>query len=774
MTTQDVCDTTLKIEQLVRRIFVAIASVSGLLGQAHGGTIYTAYPIKVFYESSSSSWVYTNYWYLYGTGGPYIYGLAPTKEVALAEAFRLQQQTVEQVQLRFYSGQSTKVLVGPTYYGANVDVNGRIEDSDFTAMENSPENEESCPTMAGNPVQMAGGVKYQTELGTPSSMPIALGLRLHYASEGAGSSLFGVRWRHTFASTLTSGTSPDLSHSSVTEIYHRSDQGRMLRFTKNTDGTWAGDSTGQATLARIVNSFVLTDRKRLVVDTFDTNGLLINRRHAGGGQIAITRSATAIVLEDQNGRRLSIQLASDGRAVSADLDGVAVAQYTHVGSPPILSNVSFYGQSGRTYQYDATQSDLLSTILDESGATYASWTYDALRRATSSTHGSVNAGSISVDYSNPLSPVLVGPMGSSSTLGLAAIKGKGRLTSKSQPSGSGCAAAVASAAYDVDGNAVRLDDFNGNRSCIAYDVLASLHRPLLNVLVHGLASAHSCEPLLMAGAVLPSGSRKVTTQWHPDWKLKTNIAEPGRISTYVYNGRPDPFAGNAVASCAPATALLPDGKPIAVLCRLVEQATTDANGAAGFTAALDGSVPAREQKWTYDQYGQMLTHDGPRTDLSDVTTYQYYSDFTVDHKMGDLWKVTNALGKVTAYTKYNSHGQLLEMIDANNVLTIGTYDLRMRLKTVNVGGQVTSYDYDAIGQLKKVTRPDASWVGYDYDDAHRQVAVYDNQGNRIEYTLDGLGNRTAETVKDPGGVLRKQLSRSIDALGRVQQVTGRE
>jgi hypothetical protein len=53
-------------------------------------------------------------------------------------------------------------------------------------------------------------------------------------------------------------------------------------------------------------------------------------------------------------------------------------------------------------------------------------------------------------------------------------------------------------------------------------------------------------------------------------------------------------------------------------------------------------------------------------------------------------------------------------------------------------------------------------------------AVLDNKGNRIDYTLDNLGNRTAEKVKDPGGVLSRALGRSIDALGRIQQVTGRE
>ena len=81
----------------------------------------------------------------------------------------------------------------------------------------------------------------------------------------------------------------------------------------------------------------------------------------------------------------------------------------------------------------------------------------------------------------------------------------------------------------------------------------------------------------------------------------------------------------------------------------------------------------------------------------------------------------------------------------------------------------------AAGQLTWVTQPDdVSYMGYDYDDAYRLVAVFDNKNNRIEYTLDNAGNRVAESVKDPANVLARQLARVMDALGRVQQTMGRQ
>jgi hypothetical protein len=35
-------------------------------------------------------------------------------------------------------------------------------------------------------------------------------------------------------------------------------------------------------------------------------------------------------------------------------------------------------------------------------------------------------------------------------------------------------------------------------------------------------------------------------------------------------------------------------------------------------------------------------------------------------------------------------------------------------------------------------------------------------------------NQIGENTRDPGGALKRQLTRSIDALGRDQQTTGRE
>lgn len=304
-------------------------------------------------------------------------------------------------------------------------------------------------------------------------------------------------------------------------------------------------------------------------------------------------------------------------------------------------------------------------------------------------------------------------------------------------------------------------DFNGVTTTYQYDL------------------ARNLETQRIEAAGTPA-ARTIRTQWHPDWRLATRIAEPLKITTHVYNGQPDPDNGNLILTCAPADALVIE-RPIAVLCKTIEQATTDPDGNQGFAATPTGAP--RINAWTWSRYGQMLTADGPRTDVADLTTYDYWpADATCPGAAsgagrdkgcrGQLRQITNPLGHTTRYTRYNAHGQLEESIDANNRVTTQTWDLRQRLTNRRSGNETTTWTYDPVGQLKRLTFPDGSWTEYTYDPAHRLTRITDQTGNHLDYTLDNAGNRIGEDVFDPDGTLSTRLSRSYDALGRVQAVTG--
>jgi YD repeat-containing protein len=189
---------------------------------------------------------------------------------------------------------------------------------------------------------------------------------------------------------------------------------------------------------------------------------------------------------------------------------------------------------------------------------------------------------------------------------------------------------------------------------------------------------------------------------------------------------------------------------------------------------FNAAVADRVQRWTYDQDGRVLTSKSTRGGVTVTTSSSYFADTDANHTKGDLQSITSSTGEVTTFTQYNRAGQVLQRIDANGVVTVNTYDLRQRLLTTATDGLMTTYEYDAAGQLKKATLPNGSWVGQDYDDARRLKAVYDDQGNRIDYELDNSGQQIGQTTKDPNGSLKASLARAMDALSRAQRTTGGE
>jgi RHS repeat-associated protein len=200
--------------------------------------------------------------------------------------------------------------------------------------------------------------------------------------------------------------------------------------------------------------------------------------------------------------------------------------------------------------------------------------------------------------------------------------------------------------------------------------------------------------------------------------------------------------------------------------------THDANGNVLNSTILDTATSeSRTWTYTYNSFGQVLTADGPRTDVTDVTTYTYYS-CTSGYECGQLHTVTNALGHDTTYSTYNAHGQPLTITDPNGVVTILTYDARQRLTSRTVGSEQSTFDYWPTGLLKKATLPDGSFLEYTYDAAHRLTEIEDSEGNRIVYTLDSMGNLTAEQLYDPSSALTQTRTRVFNTLNQLWKEIG--
>ena len=152
--------------------------------------------------------------------------------------------------------------------------------------------------------------------------------------------------------------------------------------------------------------------------------------------------------------------------------------------------------------------------------------------------------------------------------------------------------------------------------------------------------------------------------------------------------------------------------------------------------------------------------------MSDVTTFDY------DSTTGDLTSITNALSQVTTLSSYDANGRPGTITDPNGLATTLGYDSRGRLTSSVTGNETTGYTYDPVGNLTDVALPGGASFTYTYDQAHRLTRITDYLGNYVNYTLDAVGNRTAEQVYDSTGTVVKTHGRTFDALSRLYQDIG--
>lgn len=667
-----------------------------------------------------------------------------------------------------------------------------------------------CSPGFGNPVFPLTGTKSQSELiGSWGGAVSGLGsLHLVYESRGqlpGGDSTaamfkkpvpsFGLYW-------ITNALTNLIANENNTSAIVSRGNGQWVSFTLNSSGAYQAASNGDLHLFKNAAGWLYKDEVAGIMEQYDVNGVLQSVVTSSGASRSYNYSTdtaghSVVRVADQFGRGYSFtygaanQTGQSSVATITDPAGQAITlSYSSSGQ---LTSVTWADGSTRQYLYE--RSDLpwaLTGIIDENNSRLSTYTYDSQGYAV----GTALAGGVdqySISYTTPprivvgytwdqdasvywrttmwLPPeglVVTMPNGTTSNLSAIGVQGASLLSAQTQAAGSGCAASSKSQAYDANGYISSKTDFNGSQSCYVNDP----YRGLVTTQIDGLSSGADCTSVIGASAALPTGSYKTSKTWHPSWSVPVAVAESKKITTYVYNGQPDPFNGGSVASCAPASAVLPDGSPIAVMCKSVEQATTDVDGSEGFAAVIDGSVPNRVWQWTYNSQGQRLSITDPRGSSS---TYGYYASTVAGTaNAGDLQTVTNAQGQASQFTQYDAYGNVLQSVDANGVVSTNTYDARQRLTATTTAGQTTTYQYDLAGQLIKVTPPDGASMTMRYDAAHRLVGVTDALGNSITYTLDGAGNRTGQQVNDPTGVLAARASWVFDALNRRQQTNGRD
>jgi YD repeat-containing protein len=618
----------------------------------------------------------------------------------------------------------------------------------------------------GNPCDIGNGNKHELQPVYRGLNGFELSLAFNN-SDPRYPSRFGRRWRDSFDRLITA------SGSNVSAF--RQD-GNASRFVP-AGASWVPDADTNDRLTELKDAQGTRTGWQLYVaagdetETYDASGKLLSIRSRTGLTQTFTYSdgtggANGGFLLDTNGQPTATPLPAGQLIRAVDNFGRALAfgydQNVHVSqvvdpagatyrvsylNARNLVSITFPDAAVRTFIYNepantggADLPNALTGITDENNARFATFKYDAQERAVSTEHAG-GALRYTLSYAAG-STTVTDPLLTARTYAFQSVIDALKNTGISGPACPSCG--PASQSFDANGNVASSTDWNGNvTNYNSYDLTRNLETSRTE-------------------AFNTPQARTISTDWHPAFRLQARVAEPLRITSYVYNG-------DGGASCgfqADGVTLVPGA-----LCSKTIQPTSDATGTAGFSATSNGTP--RTWTYTHNANGSVLTMDGPRTDVNDVTTYTYYPNNDPDlGKRGNVATITNALGHPISITTYNAHGQPLTIVDPNGLTTTLTYDERQRLKSRNVGGETTSYDYDGVGQLKKVTLPDASFLSYSYDDAHRLSGMSDNLNNSIAYTLDAMGNRKEEKMFDPGGALAQTRSRVFNNLNQLFQEIG--
>lgn len=615
---------------------------------------------------------------------------------------------------------------------------------------------ESCPTV-GNPVLPASGGKRQTEVDyAPSGNNVLRFERTFYSygyyrpfgmTKDRPDSMIGQYWRSNYdrriypapsgAGYLASMIRPDgtIRHFDLSGNEVLTQGTFRRRLTQDTAGDWL---------------YVNADNEE---ERYSPEGLLQSITDVRGVSITFTYSdentppeiapqpGLLIRAASSLGRELAFVYYPSGLLKTVSAPGELTFTYSY-DARENLAQVLLTGPDGasesRRYHYEDTNFPrLLTGITDQNGERFATYAYDSLGRAILTEHQG-GAEKYTFTYRTEGSDAVTevtDPMGQVRIYRHRTINGVRRNIGMSTACES-CGGNTESTTYDTNGFVTSRTDFNGNVTTYQHNI-------------QGMETSRT------EAAGTPE-ARTITTEWHSALRLPVKITEPGKVTEYTYDSR-----GN----------------------RLTET-ITDTTGLCGDG---QGNGCVRTTTYTYNSQGLLSTLDGPRTDVNDTTTFEYDVQGCTNAASagsagaadctGNSISITNALDQVTRIPDYDANGNPLTIIDPNGVRTELRYDLRQRLITRTVAAgtpdeAVTHFEYDAAGNLTKIIQPTGSYLINHYDAAHRLIAVEDNEGNRIDYTLDAAGNRTAETTRDPDGVLVRTQSRVYNNLGQMIEQLG--
>lgn len=600
------------------------------------------------------------------------------------------------------------------------------------------ENRSQQCDSVGNPVTLSVGNKFQREVDLESAGISPLEFIRYHNSMGFVSNSFANYWTHTFdrhveipADTL------------VDPVRVIRPDGRKINFAWNGSSYQAFPGI-RSTLEQTAVGWRFTN-ENLTVENFDADGRLLEITDlAGRSQTATydTRDRLTRIESNAGGNLDFTYDASDRIATVTDHAGRTwTYEYEILGR---LAHVVSPDGTTREYHYeDLRHPYALTGITQENGERYSYYEYDDQGRAVASYHAG-DADRVDIRYEANGDRIVLDPLGNATVYQTRIENKRGVLQGISGPiCAQGCGQTDSQYAYDADLNVISSTVYGITTRFGDYDAWG---QPGYVIRAHGTGE-----------------EKRIEYEYDPAFPNRiTRITEPSvypgasKITTRNYD-----FSGNLLTETI--TGFDPFGQPVV---------RSTAN-------RFDGP------------FGQISSIDGPRTDVSDVTTYEYYPDSpSAGANRARLKAIIDPEGiRLRDEIVYSPTGKIASEVRPNGIeVGYAYYAGSDRIKSVTESGgglfNRTQWEYFPAGDVRRVIIDDETGeeiiTQFAYDAARRLVRVESRvsrgQSFRadqwVSYEFDAAGNITTETLQSRDTPQQELIiNRVFDAHDRLDRVT---
>ncbi|WP_238151315.1 RHS repeat-associated core domain-containing protein [Xanthomonas campestris] len=583
----------------------------------------------------------------------------------------------------------------------------------------------------GNPCDVKTGDKTQPELDVDLGWVTLT--RTYHSLASVNSDGFGDGWSHSHQLRLTA------EGSNITVV---NGAGFQQLFRQDDSAFAAEDSSGDRIIPFEAGWRLM---RRDAIQTFNVIGQLSRTDKQTGEWLSYLYDVQGKLVSIKGPQQRSLELTYGSGANASLIASVRVgnqvlASYAYTALRQIKT-VTYPDAKTRIYHYeDKAFPGYLTGVTAEDGRRFSWFVYDAQGRVASSRHHE-GAGGITLTYS-PSGTTVVDALGKQTFFEIVLdANSSAKVSVVKDPAGSESSTFVAEPS-EFKGRLAATVDKMGVLSSHSYARVQSKGGVELQHLMQEAVGTTQARAITHRSALasnrlmrVDSGNQSVRYEYNTRLQL-TNVSESDVVTSqsrsfnYVY--------------CEPSDAVAGSGCPL---------------------------------------IGLLKSADGPRADIEDRTTYNYYpvddagcqaGAGTCLYRKGDLRQTINAAGQIRENLSYDSAGRVLSVVDENGVLLGYTYHPRGWLTSTTVHGatsaqnRVTTFEYWPTGLVRRITQPDGSYATFVYDQAQRLTDVTDTLGNTLHYVLDKAGNRLEEQTKDAQGALKRSLSRIYNQLGQLE------